>query len=360
MLGLIAAFIAGDLRAQGWQGAFTITPASAPEMVLESVSAGETNRATVSLGHPSAAANQIWIITPQGDGFYSVEPSNTDKMLLTVGSGNPDNGTAIILEAASEKVRQLWSLRQNDNGSVSLLSQAALAKGLDDFGGEQSVGAKIDLWDFNENDEHLQWMLKPLAGATVPANQARFSYIPRGVIKNFTFDSSLIFPGSQRGGTVFIPAQYDGTKPACVYVQQDGYNAAMKSKLEALIAAHEMPVTIGVFISPGSLAPLQTNAGPRRNRCFEYDSVGDRYVRFLTEELLPFVTTNFHLKLSASGNDRCIGGASSGGMAAFNAAWERPDAFARVYACSGSFVAFRGGNEFPTLIRKYEAKPIRV
>ena len=98
----------------------------------------------------------------------------------------------------------------------------------------------------------------------------------------------------------------------------------------------------------------------RRNRCFEYDAVGDNYARFLAEELLPFVAKEFDLKLSTNGNDRCIAGGSSGGIAAFNAAWQRPDAFTRVYANSGSFVAFRGGHEFPTLIRKFEAKPIRA
>ena len=88
--------------------------------------------------------------------------------------------------------------------------------------------------------------------------------------------------------------------------------------------------------------------------------MGDNNVRFLIDELLPFVAKEFHLKLSNSGNDRCIAGGSSGGIAAFNAAWERPDAFSRVYANSGSFVAFRGGHEFPTLVRKFEAKPIRA
>jgi gluconolactonase len=78
------------------------------------------------------------------------------------------------------------------------------------------------------------------------------------------------------------------------------------------------------------------------------------------EEILPFVAKQYDLKLSTNGNDRCIAGCSSGGMTAFNAAWERPDAFSRVYANSGSFVAFRGGHEFPTLVRKFEAKPIRA
>ena len=159
---------------------------------------------------------------------------------------------------------------------------------------------------------------------------------------------------------MFIPAQYDPSRPACVYVRQDRYNPAEKGLLESLIAAGDMPVTVGVFVRPGDLpAPMPGTLG-RRNRCFEYDAVGDAYVRFLVEELLPYVAKQFNLNLSTNGNDRCIAGGSSGGIAAFNAAWERPDAFSRVYANSGSFVAFRGGHEFPALIRKFEARPIRA
>ena len=168
------------------------------------------------------------------------------------------------------------------------------------------------------------------------------------------------FPGTVRDVTVFVPAQYDGKKPACVYVRTDGYNPKEKALLEMLIATKEMPVTIGVFVTPGSLPATVKGTSGRRNRCFEYDGVGDNNVRFLVEELLPFVAKQFDLKLSTSGNDRCIAGGSSGGIAAFNVAWARPDAFSRVYCGSGSFVAFRGGHEFPTLVRKFEAKPIRA
>ncbi len=182
----------------------------------------------------------------------------------------------------------------------------------------------------------------------------------KGVTKSCSFSKSVIFPGTVRDVAVFIPAQYDGSKPACVYVKTDGYNPVEKGLLETLIATKEMPVTIGVFVRPGDLPANVKNAMGRRNRCFEYDGMGDNNVRFLVDELLPFVAKKFDLKLSASGNDRCIAGGSSGGIAAFDAAWERPDAFSRVYANSGSFVAFRGGNEFPTLVRKFEAKPIRA
>lgn len=184
--------------------------------------------------------------------------------------------------------------------------------------------------------------------------------IPLGDIKQFTFTSSRIFPGTRRIVTVFIPAQYDGSRPACVYVRQDGFDAKEKLLLEQLIAAGDMPVTIGVFVSPGEVPAPMDGTLPRRNRCYEYDGLGDGYVRFILDEILPAVSREFALRLSDSGNDRCIAGCSSGGIAAFNAAWERPDAFTRVYANSGSFVAFRGGNLLPTLVRKYEPKPIRV
>lgn len=181
-----------------------------------------------------------------------------------------------------------------------------------------------------------------------------------GETRQFRFTESKIFPGTVRDVTVFIPAQYDGKKPACVYVKTDGFNPREKTLLETMIATKEMPVTVGVFVRPGEVpAPMPGTAG-RRNRDFEYDGVSDNNVRFLIEELLPFIAKEYGLNLSTDGNDRCMAGGSSGGIAAFTAAWNRPDAFSRVYAASGSWVAFRAGHEFPTLVRKFEAKPIRA
>ena len=183
---------------------------------------------------------------------------------------------------------------------------------------------------------------------------------PAGLTEHFTYSESGIFPGTRREVTIFIPAQYDGSKPACIYVKTDGYNEKEKPLLEMLIASGEMPVTVAVFVKPGELPAPMNGTLPRRNRCFEYDGVSDNHVRFLVEELLPFIAEKYHLNLSTDGNDRCISGGSSGGIAAFSAAWNRPDAFSRVYAASASFVAFRGGHEFPTNVRKFEAKPIRA
>lgn len=64
--------------------------------------------------------------------------------------------------------------------------------------------------------------------------------------------------------------------------------------------------------------------------------------------------------LSKDPNDRCTGGGSTGGIAAFTLAWERPDAFRRVFTAIGTFVGMRGGDRYPVLVRKTEPKPIRV
>src|ERR1700681_1294149 len=96
-----------------------------------------------------------------------------------------------------------------------------------------------------------------------------------GTIKQFVFTQSKVFPGTVRDVTLFIPAQYDAGKPACVYVKTDGYNPREKTFLETMIATKEIPVTVGVFVKPGTLlAPMKGTAG-RRDRCFEYDAVND-------------------------------------------------------------------------------------
>ena len=186
--------------------------------------------------------------------------------------------------------------------------------------------------------------------------------IPHGRIESFRYSDSKIFPGTQRTVTVYIPEQIDSRIPVCVHVQQDGFNPKDNLNLifDTLNARKEIPITVGVFVTPRYLPSNDKNTVGRPNRCFEYDGVGDNYVRFLLEEILPAVEQNYNLNLTKNGIDRSIGGISSGGIVAFNAAWERPDAFSRVYSASGSFIGFRAGNMFPTFIRKTEAKPIRA
>jgi len=189
--------------------------------------------------------------------------------------------------------------------------------------------------------------------------------VPKGEVTKYTFDKSKIFPGTVRDYWVYVPKQYDPAKPACVYVGQDGVGFKAPEAFDKLIAAKEMPVTIGVFVMHGRVKAPSTEALDRYNRSYEYDGLGDAYARFLLDELFPDVekktaSDGRAIVLSKDGNDRCIGGASSGAICAFTAAWERPDAFRRVFSAIGTYVGLRGGNDYPMLIRKLEPKPIRI
>ena len=188
---------------------------------------------------------------------------------------------------------------------------------------------------------------------------------PKGEVAKYSFDKSKVFPGTVRDYWVYVPKQYDPAKPACVYVNQDGVQWKAPEVFDRLIAAGEMPVTIGVFVMHGRVKAPNPEALDRFNRSFEYDGLGDGYARFLLDELLPEVETKKaqdgrEIRLSKDGNDRAIGGASSGAICAFTAAWERPDAFRRVFSAIGTYVGLRGGNEYPTLVRKLEPKPLRI
>lgn len=187
--------------------------------------------------------------------------------------------------------------------------------------------------------------------------------VPEGKIEGpFEFNNSKIFPGTHRQYWLYIPAQYDASSPACSMIVQDGLNRAKGWKLptvmDNLIHEKAMPVTIGIFITPGVVPAPNDSAQARYNRSFEYDGMGDAYARFLIEEMLPLVEKKYNL--SDDPNDRCVAGASSGAICAFTAAWERPDAFRRVLSTIGTYVNLRGGHLYPSLVRKTEPKPIRI
>jgi len=203
------------------------------------------------------------------------------------------------------------------------------------------------------------------AQADAPKQVEPAKNVLKGEVTKYTFENSKIFPGTVRDYWVYVPRQYDPSKPACVYINQDGVQYKAPEVFDQLIATGEMPVTIGIFIMHGKVKGPSDQTLDRFNRSFEYDGLGDNYARFLLEELLPDVETKTAkdgrpIKLSKNGNDRCIGGASSGAICAFTAAWERPEAFSRVFSSIGTYVGLRGGNEYPTLVRKCQPKPIRV
>ena len=188
---------------------------------------------------------------------------------------------------------------------------------------------------------------------------------PKGELVTFAFAASKVFPGTTRDVVVYVPAQYDGRTPACVHVNQDGVQFDAPTVFDRLIHERRMPVTIGVFVTPGRVPAGREGALDRYNRSLEYDGLGPDYARFLLDELLPEVERRTTadgraIRLSHDGNDRAIAGTSSGAICGFTAAWERPDAFSRVFSAIGTYVGLRGGHVYPTLVRKCEPRPLRV
>ncbi len=189
--------------------------------------------------------------------------------------------------------------------------------------------------------------------------------VPQGKITQHKWTSKKVYPGTERDYWIYVPAQYDGKKPAALMVFQDG-RGFMSDKghtrapivFDNLIHSGDMPITIGLFIQPGTVPAVAKGQSPRPCRSFEYDSLGDRYARFLIEEMIPELEK--HYVISKDPDLRAICGNSSGGICAFTVAWERPDAFRKVVSHIGSFTNIRGGHVYPALIRKTDRKPIRV
>ena len=199
----------------------------------------------------------------------------------------------------------------------------------------------------------------PFDPATVKVEEKK-----RGEVLKFAINDSKFYPGTEREILVYVPQQYKSNKPACLLVCMDGILYDATTVMDNLIASGEMPVTIGVFVNPGVVYDEDREV-VRYNRCKEFDSTDDTFARFLEEEVLPRVegmkTENGKtIALSHDANDRAITGASSGGIAAYTAAWNRPDMFSRVYTTVGTFVAMRGGHEYPAIVRKTEPKPLRI
>lgn len=192
--------------------------------------------------------------------------------------------------------------------------------------------------------------------------------VPKGKLEGPFEWKSTVFPDTVRNYWVYVPAQYDKAKPAAVMVFQDGHayglpNEAYKAPtvFDNLIHKKQMPVTIGIFVNPGAKPndpPVTASNWGRATRSFEYDSLGDRYAKFVVDELLPEVGKTY--TLTKDPEMRAICGASSGGICAFTVAWEKPDQFRKVISHIGSFTNLRGGHVYPAKVLEAEKKPIRV
>lgn len=192
--------------------------------------------------------------------------------------------------------------------------------------------------------------------------------VPRGELRAMPpFENSRIFPGTRHDWSLYLPANHDASKPACAMIFLDGSGFAkadgpwrVPTVFDNLIAKGEMPPTVGVFINPGVVPAAVPGGKDRANRSLEYDSLGDACARFLIEEILPEARKVRALTDDPKGWAVC--GISSSAIAAFTAAWERPDRFGKVVSHIGSFTNIRGGFAYPALIRKSKGQPkaIRV
>ncbi len=186
--------------------------------------------------------------------------------------------------------------------------------------------------------------------------------VPKGDLIKDTYIAQPVseFPGTTREYTVYIPAGLDKSKPVPFMVFQDGVIYQAPTTFDNLIAQKAIPPLVGIFIKPGVVPAANENALPRFNRSFEYDSVTDRYAKFLLQEMLPALEKKHGLSFSSDPNQAAIAGNSSGGIAAFMVAWHRPDRFRRVFTGVGTYVGIRGADALPVMVRKMEPKPIRV
>ena len=194
--------------------------------------------------------------------------------------------------------------------------------------------------------------------------------VPKGEIRGpFTLPSQA-YPGTQHTYWVYVPAQYSPAVPASLMIFQDGQaylapdgQIRAQNVMDNLIYRHEIPAMIGVFINPGRRPDqpepnLHEWGDKTTNRPTEYNSLDDRYARVVVDELMPVLNKEYNL--SKDPDNHAIGGASSGAIAAFTVAWQRPDQFHKVLSFVGSFVNLRGGQVYPELIAQSEKKPIRV
>jgi enterochelin esterase-like enzyme len=194
--------------------------------------------------------------------------------------------------------------------------------------------------------------------------------VPKGEIRGpFTLPSKA-YPGTQHTYWVYVPAQYDPSVPASLMIFQDGQaikaekgDILAQNVMDNLIYRREIPVMIAVFINPGRTPeqpePTLQEWGDRTtNRPAEYNTLDDKYARVIVDELMPVLYKDYNI--SRDPERHGIGGVSSGAIAAFTVAWERPNDFRKVLSIVGSFVNLRGGHVYPERVLSSEKKPIRI
>ena len=216
-----------------------------------------------------------------------------------------------------------------------------------------------------------------------PTSTERADGVEPGSTRMLVHKSSGVFPGTVRRVWIHLPAESIlkkvGDEGLAVMVFQDGHAYVDEQGqfrapivLDNLVHAGKIPPLAAIFIDPGHEGADVPGEKPgwnpaANNRSFEYDTLSPEYARFLEESILPLAESDERLKaaglrLTTDPAMRAICGISSGGICAFTVAFERPDLFRKVLSHVGSFADIRGGDHYPSLVRrtKDSPKPIRV
>ncbi|MES1258254.1 MAG: alpha/beta hydrolase-fold protein [Acidobacteriota bacterium] len=204
--------------------------------------------------------------------------------------------------------------------------------------------------------------------------------VPQGKLSAKMTLTSKIYQGMKSDYWVYVPAQYDSGTPAALMIWQDGHYhverdgpaqvntsgqppSRLQNAIDNLTQQKKIPVAIWLLIDPGTVDG--PDGKPQAMRSIEYDTVSDRYPRFLREEVLPELYGQYNIR--RDGYSHAIAGNSSGGICAFNAAWYMPELFSRVLARIPSFTSIQwkpgeqdGGNIYPFRVRKEPKRNIRV
>jgi len=188
--------------------------------------------------------------------------------------------------------------------------------------------------------------------------------VPKGVVTKYEWQSK--FYNNFREYWVYVPAQYESTKPAALMIFQDGHAYVNETGdfrvpvvYDNLIDQKKLPVTICLFVNPGHNTKDYPESRFRvSNRADEYDVLDDRYTAMLLDEIIPELKKKYNI--SNDPKMHGIGGLSSGAICAFTAAWEHPEYFHKVLSQIGSYTNIRGGNNYPSIIRKHKKKDIKI
>lgn len=309
---------------------------------------------TDSFSEKALRDGNAWV-SRQSAFFFAIESASTPQLVI-------DDHRPVVMKRIAKS--DLWYATASLNKLDALHSFHYILDGKD-YGGSQDVPAFGPLHYADANT-------------------------PQGTLSDKLEIVSKMYDGMRSDYWIYVPAQYQADKPAALMVFTDGQNHIKRNAgqpaelnvIDHLIASGKMPVTICVFTSPGDIANSPNTPTYKfvdayakkwdrtlkdSMRSTEYDTVSDRFPRFLRDELIPAVERKYNIRHDAYSH--AIQGSSSGAIAAFNAAWQMPDLFSRVLSWIGTYTSIQwredpinpdGGHDYPEKILRGPQRNIRV